>query len=336
MNPSLFLKTPPPLSSAWLAHEKAAHLLVPKLPASNPAKDYSSRAKILNAQLLAGRDAHLASGLSITDFLLAASSHSHQIPVRRYIPFAQEDEPGKEISETGPMVIYYHGGGLCVGDLETEDLTCRRISLLLSCTVYSVDYRLMPLHTADDALADAESAFVQLTANKSPSRLIIAGSSSGGQLAAQVSQMHLRNPSTEQVKVDGILLRGPVTCNASDSGSNLPSKWKAHHTSMSPLFYTSLVSETALDITNRTTAPLPLEVENLGTLPKHWMQVCTNDIYYSDGVCYAAQLIEDGVDVRVDVEEGMPHTYWLKAPFMEEAVGAEEKMIEGMRWLLEG
>jgi hypothetical protein len=46
-------------------------------------------------------------------------------------------------------------------------------------------------------------------------------------------------------------------------------------------------------------------------------------------------LKQGGVDVKLDVVEGWPHTFWLKAPYLERAVIAEKDMIEGLRWLLE-
>jgi hypothetical protein len=46
-------------------------------------------------------------------------------------------------------------------------------------------------------------------------------------------------------------------------------------------------------------------------------------------------LKQGGVDVKLDVVEGWPHTFWLKAPYLERAVKAEKDMIEGLRWLLE-
>jgi acetyl esterase/lipase len=72
----------------------------------------------------------------------------------------------------------------------------------------------------------------------------------------------------------------------------------------------------AVNAENRTVSPLPLEVVDTGGLPKHWIQVCTNDIYYSDGVCYAAALTEAGVEVKLDVVSGWPHTFVITQFFL--------------------
>ncbi|KAF4630938.1 hypothetical protein G7Y89_g7197 [Cudoniella acicularis] len=207
-------------------------------------------------------------------------------------------------------------------------MTCRRICKLLSLTVYSIDYRLMPQFSADDALSDAVHAFRAISLEKGKRKLVVMGSSSGGQLAAQVSQLENGNG------IDGVLLRSPVTCDA----ANLPLRWKGKHKSMSTAFHTSLLSSAALTAENRTKEMLPLEreVEELKGMPRHWVQVCTNDIYYSDGACYAEDLEEAGVELRVDVVRGWPHTFWLKAPLLKKAVKVDEDMIEGLRWLLKG
>ena len=194
----------------------------------------------------------------------------------------------------------------------------------------------MPDYSADDAYVDAMRAFRAISGSRKASRLILMGSSSGGQLAAQISQKYSRwRGLFPKITIHGVLLRGPVTCDATDGGVHLPQRFRACHTSLSEPFHTSLLSGAAVNSGNRTSELLPLEEEDLGRLPRHWIQVSTNDIYYSDGACYAEALREAGVEVKLDVVEGWPHTFWLKAPELERAAQAEADMIQGLRWLLE-
>ena len=366
MDSKLVFKVPPPLDSAWLAYEKSANLLAP--PAIVDPKDrqriYSQKCRDLNAHLLSGRDKDLNDGIIIYDTQIETSSdpncddslglpirsknpssppafaNNHFIPIRSYNPVSfpsgpsfQQFEAKDQGQEGSPIVIYYHGGGLCVGDLDSEDMTCRRICKSLQCTVYSCDYRLMPDYCADAALSDAVRALMSIASTRKGSRLVVMGSSSGGQLAAQVSQ---RFRNWRRPKIHGVLLRAPFTCDSTEGGAHLPARFRGCHISMSEPFHTSLLSSAAVTSRNRTSEALPLEAKNLRGLPRHWIQVSTNDIYYSDGACYAEALREAGVDVKLDVVEGWPHTFWLKAPELERAVQAEEEMIEGLRWLLEG
>jgi acetyl esterase/lipase len=341
MDPKLILLTPPPLHPDWLAHEKSFNLLVPQPIITDPylsQKRYSNTCKAANAKLLAGRDKHLTVDILIQDTKIEAhpsSDDTHFIPIRSYnlTSFQSSLQDGLTTrGEVRPIVIYFHGGGLYNGDLDSEDLTCRRICKALQCTVYSCTYRKMPQSTADDALSDAFRAFEEITLKMKASKLILVGSSSGGQLCGQISQ-HYRTAKKDLI--DGVLLRGPVTCNATEGGKYLPDRFKDVHKSMSEAFHTSLLRGAAVFDENRTTAALPLEAEDLSGMPRHWIQVSTNDVYYADGACYAEALREASVEVRLDVVEGWPHTFWLKAPYLEKAVQAENDMIEGLRWLLD-
>lgn len=131
------------------------------------------------------------------------------------------------------FVVYYHGGGLSVGDLDSEDLSCRRICKEARIIVISVEYRLMPQNPPRKALDDAYDAFLKLTATKrSSERVILAGSSSGGQLAAQVAQLARDSEEVPADTIDGLLLRCPVTVDAITSPSvSVPCTQALHHLS---------------------------------------------------------------------------------------------------------
>lgn len=291
---------------------------------------YSRTCKDLNALVLS-QNTHLNTNLHIGDTFMSPSSASARTEPIKARLYHTENNDGRPSLER--VVMYFHGGGLYVGDLDSEDLTCRRLALESPCTVFSIDYRLLPEFTADQALEDCVGAFYKHSLSLLPPRkVVIMGSSSGGELAAQVAQHFFSS-----FKLQGVLLRGPVTCDATSNGINLPPQFKDAHTSMSEAFHTSILSGAALNAENRSKAKLPLEAsqDELKRLPKHWIQVCTNDIYYSDGMLYAEALRMAGVDVRLDVLEGWPHTFWLKAPLLEGAEKAERDMIEGCKWLFE-
>jgi acetyl esterase len=107
------------------------------------------------------------------------------IPVRLYVP------PNLPPSAQ-PLIVYYHGGGWVVGDLDTHDGVCRFLASNVGARVISVDYRLAPEHPFPAAVEDCFTAFhwatqqaTQLGAD--PSRIAVAGDSAGGNLAAAVS-----------------------------------------------------------------------------------------------------------------------------------------------------
>jgi acetyl esterase len=95
------------------------------------------------------------------------------------------------------LLVYFHGGGFVVCDLDTHDHTCRLLALASGARVLSVDYRLAPEHRFPAAAQDAWTAFAfaadraaQLGAD--PARLAVGGDSAGGNLAAGVAQHAVR------------------------------------------------------------------------------------------------------------------------------------------------
>jgi len=108
-----------------------------------------------------------------------------QIPVRIYTP--RGDSPF-------PILVFFHGGGWVICDLDTHDNLCRSLTNRACCVVVSVDYRLAPEHKFPAAVEDAYAAtrWVANNAhriNGDPARIAVGGDSAGGNLAAVVAIM---------------------------------------------------------------------------------------------------------------------------------------------------
>jgi acetyl esterase/lipase len=107
------------------------------------------------------------------------------IPARHYRPAT---------AEPTPLLVFYHGGGWTIGDLDTHDALCRLTCRDADVHVLSVDYRLAPEHPAPAAVDDAYAAFRWAHEHAGdlgaiPDKLAIGGDSAGGNLAAIVSQL---------------------------------------------------------------------------------------------------------------------------------------------------
>ena len=87
------------------------------------------------------------------------------------------------------LIVYFHGGGWTIGDIEGYDSLCRMLAVSAACVVVSVDYRLAPEHVFPAAVEDCYSSLLWADVylaglNGVPRRLIVAGDSAGGNLAA--------------------------------------------------------------------------------------------------------------------------------------------------------
>jgi acetyl esterase len=96
-----------------------------------------------------------------------------------------------------PALVYYHGGGWVIGDLDTHDVLCRELAHRAGCAVVAVDYRLGPEHRFPAAVDDCLAATRWVRANASSlsvdaSRLALGGDSAGGNLAT-VTAIGLRD-----------------------------------------------------------------------------------------------------------------------------------------------
>ena len=135
---------------------------------------------------------------------LEVAGAAGEIPARLYVPAGAP--------ATTPGLVYFHGGGFAIGDLETHDGHCRRLAAYSGVRVLAVDYRLAPEHPFpaghDDALAGTKWAFDHAAEiGFDPARVAVGGCSAGGNLAASVS-IDLKADPTRKIAWQMLLYPG--------------------------------------------------------------------------------------------------------------------------------
>ena len=107
-------------------------------------------------------------------------------PARLYRP--------EGLQSGGGALVFYHGGGFVIGNLDSHDGVCRAIAERAQCVVIAIDYRLAPEHPAPAGVEDGVAAFRDIAGRAAefeidPDRLAVGGDSAGGNLSAVVSQL---------------------------------------------------------------------------------------------------------------------------------------------------
>ena len=220
---------------------------------------------------------------------------ARQVPVRQYLPTGS--------SNTLCTVIYFHGGGFVVGDLESHDDVCTAICDFTHYRVISCDYKLAPEHKHPAAFLDAYEVFTQV-AQQSDSKIVLAGDSAGATLAACVSS----RARFDQKPVDAQVLIYPYLGGPTESGSAIEHANAPLLSTSDMEFYRQIRIDTTKEIPNDDTFA-PLWCTDFSRLPDTTIFGAECDPLRDDGPLYAEQLKQAGVNVHCTVEPGLVHGY---------------------------
>jgi acetyl esterase/lipase len=224
-----------------------------------------------------------------------------EIPVRIYWP--EKDGPF-------PGVVYLHGGGWVICDLDTHDNVCRAISKRAGAVVVSVDYRLAPEHKFPAALEDSLDATRWVAANAAalqidPRRLVIAGDSAGGNMATVIATKS-RDAKGPAIALQVLVY--PVTnLNVADTPSH--QEFATDHfltRSVMEWFMEQLFTPGA-DRTNPDASPD--FIKDLRGLPPALVITAECDPLRDEGEAYARRLQDSGVPVTLERYKGMIHPF---------------------------
>jgi acetyl esterase len=238
------------------------------------------------------------------------------IPARLYVA---EPSPA---GEPAPLLVYYHGGGWVLGDLDMYDEVCRLLAAAAGVRVLAVDYRLAPEHPFPEPLEDGFAAFEWAVANAEslgadPARVAVGGDSAGGNMAAVISHM-ARDGGGAMPAMQ--LLIYPVTDSAEDTRSRR-------------LFAEGFIL-TKADMEAFETAYLPpgadasdqrisvLKCPDLRGLPTAYVATAGFDPLRDEGEAYALMMRECGVRVALRRHPSLIHTFVNQTSVNATAMGA--------------
>jgi acetyl esterase/lipase len=291
---------------SWELDPEIERAMAPMLAALNsleplPVGDVTGRREVM-ARLASEFPprVHAVSGVDISHHV-AIADDGHPLPLTVYLPQADR---------SGAVALYIHGGGMMMGSVEDYDQLLRFLAARSGTALVAVEYRLAPEHPHPTPVEDCYAALRWTAEHASelggdPARLVVAGDSAGGGLAAAVALLARDRkgpPLARQVLIypmldDRTVTRPPnaptiVTWGYSDNATG----WNAL---LGDAAGTSDVSPYAA----------PARATDLTGLPSAYVMVGGLDIFLSEDIEYAARLAASGVAVELHVHPGAPHSF---------------------------
>jgi acetyl esterase/lipase len=224
-----------------------------------------------------------------------------------------------DAGERAPGFVFFHGGGLVAGSIDTHDRIAAALAYSTGCRLISVDYRLAPEHKFPAAIEDAIAA-TEWVAREAPTlgidaeRLMVGGDSAGATLAAVVSQ--------EALQSAGLSIRAQcLICPVLDFEATSPSReaFAENH-----LIDRITIEADLGDYLPAGTDPAdprisPLRASRLSGLPPAIIHTAEFDPMRDEGNAYARKLLAAGVTVEHVCHEGMIHNFHAMGALLPQA-----------------
>jgi acetyl esterase len=225
------------------------------------------------------------------------------LPVRVYTPAGAH-------SALLPGMIYFHGGGLVAGSLDSHDAICRSLANASGCRLISIGYRLAPEHPFPAAIADAYAAIAAVAADSAafgidPARIALAGDSAGATLAAVACQA---NAASGQVPLAMQLLICPIMDFSARSNSRCELA-HGYFLDQATLEH-DLDHYLGVDGDAADARVSPLRAARLEKLPPTCIHTAEFDPLRDEGAAYAQRLQQAGISTTYRCHSGMIHLFY--------------------------
>lgn len=217
---------------------------------------------------------------------------------------------------TDRHILYLHGGGYALGSPRSHIAMCARLAKRTAATISVIDYRLAPEHTYPAAIEDCVAAYRAIVADVDPALVTIAGDSAGGgaTLATLCSLRDAGDP------LPGCAYMMSPWTDLTASGESLITKAEVDPM-IDPDGIANMARQYAGDTPLDDPGVSPLFAD-LADLPPMLIQTGVDEVLLSDSTRLAERARAAGVDVVLDLADGMWHVYPALAPLVPEATEA--------------
>ena len=233
-------------------------------------------------------------------------------------------------------MLWIHGGGYVMGSHRMNAADCIRYARKLKLVVVSVDYRLAPKTPFPGPLNDCHAAWQWLVNNAkrlniNPNKMLVAGQSAGGGLAAALVQ---KLCNEDAIKPLGQVLYYPMLDDRTALNNALTEQqhfvWNNENNAVGWAAY--LGQPPGGD--NTPAYSVPARTPSLASLPPTWLGVGDIDLFYDENLRYAERLQADGVPCTVHIVPGGPHAFDAMAPRSRLTRGFMRSQYQFIRQLL--
>lgn len=256
----------------------------------------------------------------------------------RNLPGPEGDLPVRIYRNEGcgdraPVILYLHGGGWTIGDLDGYDEQCRAVASTCGAVVVALEYRLAPEFPFPAAVDDAWATLCWVSERSEelgidPQRIVVAGDSAGGNLSAVLSLM-ARDRSGPAIAHQFLIY--PATDFDYDSGNwrSLEENGAGYFLELSTMRWFAENLAGGRDLTSE---PLvaPIRALRHEDLPPATVIVAGFDPLRDEGLAYAEVLRSAGVPVTVIHHEEQVHGYWIFAPLVPSSGKARSVDLEAL------
>lgn len=246
------------------------------------------------------------------------------IPLRLY--------DAREIRGAGPVIVFYHGGGYVIGDLESHHNLCTEIAAQMDLPVVAVDYRRAPEHPFPAAVDDCEAAARWIASSPAAlsrpvTGLVLMGDSAGGNASIVTAQAFAENPADVRV-----VLQVPLFPLATDIGNLASLDEFAEGFILTKATVESFDAAYAPDMTDKRAVPI---LGDIAASPPTVLVTASLDPIRDSGRAYGGALATAGIQMVFLEMKGLTHSFTNLRQVMPSAQDDLESIFAAMRLMLD-